>query len=1241
MAKDFATIMAEAVQVRDESIENANTALRVGTVMVDTLDAVALKGNVSDIVDALNSESVVAPLSANQGRILNDGKVNKTQSVIAGNGLTGGGALSGDVTMNVTATDDSLVVTADGIKVDTVDTLVSTSTTKPLSSKQGKVLKDGLDELELKAGDNQFLSYTKSKIEHLYDLKYFVKSCKITGAQAGYKYYISAIISTEAYPKHLYIDRVINDDFNTPAHVYDRNCTNDGFNIINVTFDGIVMELVLDWSVVPLNTSITYGQMRLYFSDGCYLENFSSYFLRDYATIFAKITAAGYNFKGLALPATNPGTALKGDCYIANINGTYSNFGNTVIFNEIVIFLYITSWSKIKVHESNDNIFLEDRLSKNYGKSDFVEFCNITNNASGYKYCISAINEPTKAVYFDRFIQDNKSDISHIGNFPITTNNITRITLQDGTIVDIKINWSVISASEFVSYSAIYLVFSKLCYDTELSNILLNSDKLFGLIHNYEDIIATTANLYAPYPENQISGLSTINPSFLPLKTQTTKQFWNWQSVDVVADTDSPFKGLLGYYSVINHSVIGTSFAWEAASGNYANASRTSRPTKMSCSFWTDKTDWSDQNVLSAISFASSNTKLNMQGYRIGELISKAINSLTQQITNTDFFSASCTAILGKEVGNWVQVIINFTNIVWYLAPNYKWMIGMSTNGTGANWIQTKICNYQFIEDGECPYGVVVIPDIIGSVIESPARLNDYGKVKNNVTVLLEDVDILSAQIDTLESLVGDPNNILILNLDNNASSSVRSSFNETYDIKIYFNINRTSTDTNNPCFNFLNVYLVNKITSIETIVHNCPDDITPAQYNGTYIGANHGCSDCRTCTVTGHGKTAEDVGSIWLNTRQYTLVGIIDENTLLLLGENTLTYPLWSMAEAGIGTFTHVSGATHTGNIVTSTSTVKQWYSSMIISNKKIIANGKELLTNGSYMFKRLQICENYDILNVASVLEKLQENVGFNVANPNPNSFTTADKTARHSIVYTFDKASDCKVSTNFTAYQNLTISYFGFMQQGPLVGSNVKMYIPKALPVMDGATEKDFRTIVQHNTVGATMNLTSEYWENPLLPPDRYIQSSENVVFNGGFLFDYGVGGNSRKDLVNNAFFLYTSRKVYPHGIDDKIVVTAGTNYSSVCFRIYSDVANFNQSGLINQNGFEYENKYYLYTDFNIEGYYDIDIDDKFVGKQITVLEKSSNVTLLSDIANSKILISVSDATPMYGYLVIQVK
>ena len=60
--------------------------------------------------------------------------------VIAGNGLIGGGDLSGNRTLAISSANDGIKVNADNIELATIDALNSTSTTKPLSANQGKVL---------------------------------------------------------------------------------------------------------------------------------------------------------------------------------------------------------------------------------------------------------------------------------------------------------------------------------------------------------------------------------------------------------------------------------------------------------------------------------------------------------------------------------------------------------------------------------------------------------------------------------------------------------------------------------------------------------------------------------------------------------------------------------------------------------------------------------------------------------------------------------------------------------------------------------------------------------------------------------------------------------------------------------------------------------------------------------------------------------------------------------------------
>lgn len=92
-------------------------------------------------------------------------EADKTTSIVAGSGLTGGGNLTEDRTIDINPADDSLTVTADNVKVNTNNTLTSTSTTQPLSANQGKVLNEKVVQVE------NDLNQLNSDIDELVTLK--------------------------------------------------------------------------------------------------------------------------------------------------------------------------------------------------------------------------------------------------------------------------------------------------------------------------------------------------------------------------------------------------------------------------------------------------------------------------------------------------------------------------------------------------------------------------------------------------------------------------------------------------------------------------------------------------------------------------------------------------------------------------------------------------------------------------------------------------------------------------------------------------------------------------------------------------------------------------------------------------------------------------------------------------------------------------------------------------------------
>ena len=125
----------------------------------------AITKKIKQLVNPANSEEYIYPITGtaatydSNGKSVDDllleklsiatannllaTKADKTVSIIAGTGLITGGTLASNVTLNVVSGNDGISASADAITLNTVNNLISTSVTQPLSAAQGKVLQDG------------------------------------------------------------------------------------------------------------------------------------------------------------------------------------------------------------------------------------------------------------------------------------------------------------------------------------------------------------------------------------------------------------------------------------------------------------------------------------------------------------------------------------------------------------------------------------------------------------------------------------------------------------------------------------------------------------------------------------------------------------------------------------------------------------------------------------------------------------------------------------------------------------------------------------------------------------------------------------------------------------------------------------------------------------------------------------------------------------------------------------------
>lgn len=720
--------------------------------------------------------------------------------------------------------------------------------------------------------------------------------------------------------------------------------------------------------------------------------------------------------------------------------------------------------------------------------------------------------------------------------------------------------------------------------------------------------------------KNLIAGLNTYVPSWscLQNKSATTTKY----GIENIDDSESPFADILGKGIKITPYNSSSARNWNL---NYTASS--THPLHISFSYWVKKSEvLAVNNAYFGLIMNASTSYDNGYIYlpNIKALLSQEVGSTITPIAQyhpaSAVFSYTKVAKFASEVNGWCQ-IIETRDIIWN-STSYDFKYGFKIQETFTN---LTIVNPQVVEGGDCPEGVYVLEDVNNSL---------------GFTYPENSLNQLNARVSALEEQEPKRENTFVYNSAPDADSKIMTDFDATYRMDFGVRVNRSVNTGYNTSLNFLSINLINKTTSATTLAQIAVDEIAPSNYNGSYMGGNHANGKVRKITTSSaHGKTFADIGSVWtIGTKTCTLVSIVDDTNLLFFGQNSKTYPLYdfdtTMFTNG-ATITHSSGATHTESMTISAVASTQWWSSTTITKKHIYVDGKEITESGTYNFSQLQFVEEYDLYNTESQLQVLRANVGTYTANPNPCEIV-GDKCARHSIIYTFNSASEWFITMTFLAYQDIEIDRVGFIQQGGLYSTtNRKVCIPSTLPI----SGYDFRIPLALDW-SSTINITSEYWANQQMPPYRWIEYNNVIGSEYGYLPDYGIAPN-RKDLVGAAFYLPNTHKIYPNGITNKISVSAGDSYSLTSYAKYLPPSAFNTNGVLCQFTTIYDGALYVFGDYNATGIYEVNVPQEFIGRKIEVLDKSDNVKAMASIANETILISVTTASSMVGHIVLKIK
>ncbi len=435
---------------------------------------------------------------------------------------------------------------------------------------------------------------------------------------------------------------------------------------------------------------------------------------------------------------------------------------------------------------------------------------------------------------------------------------------------------------------------------------------------------------------------------------------------------------------------------------------------------------------------------------------------------------------------------------------------------------------------------------------------------------------------------------------------------------------------------------------------HNCGDDVAPWLINDGFIGGNHGCpSVCRVASPR-HGLAVADIGGAWRDPAgtRFTLIRVVDPDTLWFLSDNTGTQAVWRFTTAMAGTrlTNEAGGAALAFTNVRST----QLHPACRVVNHAFLADGRTPVPDGAETeCAFLDVVDEYEIINPGAVLKDIQGRPGIEP------DFAAArlDAVISNRIVYRFFPRGAMVVEHTAKALQDFHLRYMGFIQSARLVTNGFDVheyYIPKTRPVEDEGIEYDFRAPLDVSTgcpYVVYFNVRSGAVEDPGNLPDRFIEflgrrQEGTVVREIGYALGYSlVEGLTRPEQratnSDTAISFYPNRKSYPVAINQKMapVLRAGTELRCVAYRQYFKPPGGEAPTCVywHPEG----DAQIVYADYHRAVERDvIRLPAAWAGRPVTVIEKTPSLTLHEQAVGplGELTVSVTNA---YGYGVFHVR
>ena len=401
-------------------------------------------------------------------------------------------------------------------------------------------------------------------------------------------------------------------------------------------------------------------------------------------------------------------------------------------------------------------------------------------------------------------------------------------------------------------------------------------------------------------------------------------------------------------------------------------------------------------------------------------------------------------------------------------------------------------------------------------------------------------------------------------------------------------------------------------------------DDIAPFRVFGATIGAGHGYAATK-CTVTGHGKTLVDVGSVWSGAGgNWIICDVPDANTI------------WVTAETGNGAFAggalaHVSGATHAAGFTPSVVTAVQWYPpyknrtlAISVDGKPVAAATAKFNPNRSVSF-----AESYDLMNKDSIVAWLKTQVGTatNIADYDG----TADISV--SVNYTYDVFGGCTIYTDFLALNAVAafqdIMFAQAYMLGAVAGGVVKYLIPDTLAFTQGGVSYDFSKPFDMSGFapsGGGINIDAAKIANAAVWPDRLVMLNSQSGFAIGYVPVRDADPAIRPSRASRkALEIRDTKKVYMSAIDSaaRTSLAAGDQFGVIAYRVHFPVSAARTASYVVRTA----DADWLFADWHASKHDRLQLPADLHGRTFTVHRKSAGVTVRSQWATDSIVFDVA--------------